>query len=378
MDQVYVVKEFRFEAAHYLPGYDGLCKNMHGHSYKLQVGISGAVNFENGMVMDFVKLKETVNVLLINHLDHVCLNDIPEFFGFPAHMPTAENMVIWMAERLSPPFQYEGQQLEFVKLWETDTSYAVWLRPVLKESAIRGEPADDRIRPSIPENKPSEEMLNVHSVFESISGEAGFFQQGSWCSFIRLQGCNLRCPYCDTKDSQATHLAAEGEITSIEKLVKQMKQKQVLITGGEPLLQPNTLLFIKALLAAGKDVQVETNGTFPIPTEPEFDECKWVLDYKLPSARPNKPFAAVPLDNIPNNVVIKFVISSDADWQTTLSCIDECTVCAPREIPPFIISIIPNKEVNYLLVKETLERAEPDLLPLILFSMQVHKAMGLA
>ena len=374
-----VVKEFKFEAAHYLPGYDGPCGQMHGHSYKLQVGIVGIINSENGMVTDFGKLKETVDVLLIQHLDHTCLNEITLYLGFPTAMPTAENMVVWMAGRLSAPFQKDGVQLEFLKLWETDTSFAMWSPHLILETAIRIEPADDRIWPSIPEKKSSPQLLNVHSIFESISGEAGFFQQGSWCSFIRLQGCNLRCPWCDTKDSQAqAPKNSYSAFTTISNILKEVKQKQVLITGGEPLLQPETLSLIKALLAAGKDVQVETNGTFPIPTEPEFDECKWVVDYKLPSSKSIQQFVAFPFRNVPNNAVIKFVISSQADWLSTIASMDKFNFVGNRGTPIFIISIILNDEVTYQQIRETIQKDDPLLLAHIIFSMQVHKAMGLA
>jgi len=373
-----VVREFKFEAAHYLPRYDGPCGQMHGHSYKLQVGVVGNVNPENGMVLDFGKLKETVNVLLIQHLDHTCLNEITSYLGFPADMPTAENMVVWIAERLSAPFQKDGLQLEFVKLWETDTSFAMWARPIFPEAVQLKGIDEDTVWGGLPMENPSEEMLNVHSIFESISGEAGFFQQGSWCAFIRLQGCNLRCPWCDTKDSQDKSAFPNNHRYVIPAILKQIKQKQVLITGGEPLLQPETFSLIKALLAAGKDVQVETNGTFPIPTEPEFDMVRWVVDYKLPSAHSNKRFNAVSLAAIPGNAVIKFVISSLPDWEHAISCMYLCKHAPSRKNPAFIISIIPNKEVSYDLVVKSIQKNYANLLSHITFSMQVHKAMGIA
>jgi len=370
MKTTYVVKEFKFEAAHYLPNYEGACANMHGHSYKLQVAVSGSIE-KNGMVLDFAELKKIVNMLIIQHLDHVCLNEVPKFFGFPVDMPTAENMVVWMAERLTIPLQREGAKLAFVKLWETDTSFAMQIADEAEEAN------GDSCTESLPKEKDyGNELLNVHSIFESISGEAGFFQQGSWCAFIRLQGCNLRCPWCDTKDSQT--VAKTNNAKSIPSILDKVKQKQVLITGGEPLLQPETLSLIKALLAAGKDVQVETNGTFPIPTEPEFDECKWVVDYKLPSSKSIQQFVAFPFRNVPNNAIIKFVISSQADWLSTIASMDKFNFVGNRGTPIFIISIILNDEVTYQQIRETIQKDDPLLLAHIIFSMQVHKAMGLA
>lgn len=126
--QVTVVKEFTFEAAHRLPEYDGPCAFTHGHSYRLQIGVRGKVDKETGMVLDFSSLKELVNNRLAG-LDHSLLNHIA-LPGFPRHMPTAENMVIWIVKRLQWAVErnFFGCVISFVRLYETATSYAEWRR----------------------------------------------------------------------------------------------------------------------------------------------------------------------------------------------------------------------------------------------------------
>jgi len=132
--EITVVKEFRFEAAHFLPGYLGLCQDLHGHSYRLQVGITGQPDSKTGMVLDFNELKKQINRRIVVFLDHRCLNE--QILGisppFPHHMPTAENMVAWIVERLenSPMFGHtrDNPRLSFVRLWETEGSYAEWRR----------------------------------------------------------------------------------------------------------------------------------------------------------------------------------------------------------------------------------------------------------
>lgn len=131
MPKVSVTKQFRFEAAHFLPNYSGLCKNIHGHSYLLEVmiesgseGIWGnrySVNPVESMVIDFSELKVIVKHEIIDKLDHSDLNnpDLEEI-QFPYWMPTAENMVIWVWKRLKP--QLQG--LKKIRLWETVSSYA--------------------------------------------------------------------------------------------------------------------------------------------------------------------------------------------------------------------------------------------------------------
>lgn len=107
-----VGKIFTFDAAHFLPNHPGKCKNLHGHTYKLEVELEGEINPETGMVMDFGDVKQAVSGI-IEELDHHYLNDYYE-------NPTAENMALDIKTRLI------GQNLPVsaIRLWETPTSYA--------------------------------------------------------------------------------------------------------------------------------------------------------------------------------------------------------------------------------------------------------------
>lgn len=114
--KVYVTKRFTFEACHNLPDYDGDCSRLHGHSYKLEVTLSGRIDRNTGMVLDFKKLKSIVGQSTINILDHEYLN---KFYG----NPTAENMVTDFFYRIAQALP-SHIALESVKLWETGDSYA--------------------------------------------------------------------------------------------------------------------------------------------------------------------------------------------------------------------------------------------------------------
>ncbi len=119
-----VVKEFTFDSAHCLPAHKGKCKNVHGHTYRLQVGFKGPVDPKTGMVVDFGDVKEAVKGLIVDKIDHAMLNEV-DCPGFPKETPTAENMVEWMVDVLrmgNPP----NPLLSFVRLYETPTSYAEW------------------------------------------------------------------------------------------------------------------------------------------------------------------------------------------------------------------------------------------------------------
>uniref|UniRef100_A0A6M3IJS2 Putative 6-Pyruvoyl tetrahydrobiopterin synthase n=1 Tax=viral metagenome TaxID=1070528 RepID=A0A6M3IJS2_9ZZZZ len=115
-----VCKTFEFEAAHWLPGYEGDCRNMHGHSYRLHVEVSGPINDATGMVLDFSILKEIVRNKIISMTDHKVLNDT-----FPT--PTAEVMVDCFSYYLKQALPV-GIILERVRLWETSSSWAEWKR----------------------------------------------------------------------------------------------------------------------------------------------------------------------------------------------------------------------------------------------------------
>jgi len=138
-----LTKEFRFEAAHALLQYDGLCKNIHGHSYILRVTIKGTPitdtqNPKLGMVMDFSDLKKIVKEEVVDQFDHsIILNkkasvpaidqitDMFDRIHTLDYQPTCENMVVDFAQRIQAKLPTEVQ-LFSVQLYETATSFAEW------------------------------------------------------------------------------------------------------------------------------------------------------------------------------------------------------------------------------------------------------------
>ncbi|MED1013768.1 6-carboxytetrahydropterin synthase QueD [Bacillus mycoides] len=123
--RVMVSKEFTFDAAHHLHCYEGKCKNLHGHTYKVVFGISGYVN-DIGLAIDFGDIKEIWKNEIEIYLDHRYLNET-----LPVMNTTAENMVVWIYEKMAEALtkgnraeEYKGARVEFVRLFETPTSYA--------------------------------------------------------------------------------------------------------------------------------------------------------------------------------------------------------------------------------------------------------------
>lgn len=118
-----ITKRFRFEAAHQLPWHHGKCSRPHGHSYILDVTLSGPINpdatkhSDAGMVRDFADISDAVDPIISVYLDHHNLNDLME-------NPTAENIVArFIAPRLQTAF---GDDLVGIRLYETATAWVDW------------------------------------------------------------------------------------------------------------------------------------------------------------------------------------------------------------------------------------------------------------
>jgi len=109
-----LIKEFEFDAAHNLIYYHGKCERLHGHTYKMVVKLDGVPDTE-GMIIDFVELKNIVKDSVINKFDHAYLNDIIK-------QPTAENIAIYTWNELKDKLNKDNCRLFEVEVWETKTS----------------------------------------------------------------------------------------------------------------------------------------------------------------------------------------------------------------------------------------------------------------
>ena len=144
MSKIRITKQFSFETGHALYGYDGKCKNVHGHSYKLSVTVIGSPitdrnNVKFGMVIDFSDLKTIVREEIVDQFDHATVfNQTTPHIELANELksrghevilvdyqPTSENMVIDFPKRISNRLP-ENISLHSLKLQETDTSFAEW------------------------------------------------------------------------------------------------------------------------------------------------------------------------------------------------------------------------------------------------------------
>lgn len=107
-------REFSFDAAHYLPDYHGKCERLHGHTYRAALFVEGVPD-EEGMVMDFVELKESIRERVLSKLDHACLNDIIK-------RPSAEYIALWIWKEMMPIIDDGRRSLKYVQVWESPES----------------------------------------------------------------------------------------------------------------------------------------------------------------------------------------------------------------------------------------------------------------
>lgn len=143
MTKIRITKQFGFEMSHALLNYDGLCRNIHGHSYKLQITVRGepiqsSGSPKDGMVIDFSILKKLIQEQIVRHLDHSlminknadieklsALGQMYERHQVVPFQPTSENMVVYIAEKVKLLLP-EHTELFSVRLYETANSFAEW------------------------------------------------------------------------------------------------------------------------------------------------------------------------------------------------------------------------------------------------------------
>ncbi len=144
MSNIRITKQFSFETGHALYGYDGKCKNVHGHSYKLSVTVVGEpisdnTNVKFGMVIDFTDLKKIVKEEIVDAFDHATVfnKNTPHIelareletrghhIILVNYQPTSENMVIDFSQKIKNRLP-SSIKLHSLKLQETETSFAEW------------------------------------------------------------------------------------------------------------------------------------------------------------------------------------------------------------------------------------------------------------
>ena len=152
--------------------------------------------------------------------------------------------------------------------------------------------------------------MQVCETFSSIQGESTC--AGRKCFFIRLSGCNLACSYCDTAYARDRGAGKEFSIEQLVGAARRAALPLVEITGGEPLSSPETPALCCALLDAGFEVLLETNGSLPIETVPAG--VRRIVDCKLPGSGMFEKNLTANYELLTPHDEVKFVISDRRDF----------------------------------------------------------------
>lgn len=192
----------------------------------------------------------------------------------------------------------------------------------------------------------------IAEMFSSINGEGT--HAGQLAFFIRFTGCNLNCSYCDTKwanvpNAKYTEMAADEILSE----VKKSGIKNVTVTGGEPLIQPNIIPLLEMLCGGGRYVEIETNGSADVSEVLKIKENRPALtmDYKLTSSGMENHMRTENFAVLEKKDTVKFVSGSRADLERALEIIRKYGLigkCAVY-ISPVFGKIEPAEIVDFML-----------------------------
>jgi len=194
----------------------------------------------------------------------------------------------------------------------------------------------------------------INSIFRSIQGEGAF--TGWPALFVRFQGCNLNCPFCDTKDAIPVD---KGKVFSLKELASAIalmarKHDLIVLTGGEPTLQNLDPLIERILQKGDWPIHLETNGTQSIP---------WDIDWLVLSPKfPAPVFKA----NVYRANEIKWLIGVEGDVDALVEWME------PFGLPPAVFAVQPisqGKEATRIAYEAAMRYG-------FRLSIQVHKYIG--
>lgn len=202
-------------------------------------------------------------------------------------------------------------------------------------------------------------MLKVNEIYFSIQGESS--NAGLPCVFIRLTYCNLRCVYCDT-----AYAFYEGNDYSLDQIIDKVKEfgcNLVEITGGEPLVQEESIELMKRLAEEGCQVMLETGGSLPI--EKIDKRIMIIMDLKCPSSGMMKKNLYENIEFLKSADEVKFVIGcrEDYDWAKEIIKNYSLTARCPVLFSAVFGQLEPATLVNWILEDKLKVR----------FQLQMHK-----
>lgn len=204
--------------------------------------------------------------------------------------------------------------------------------------------------------------MRVNEIFYSIDGEG--VRTGELVVFVRLAGCNLNCSYCDTDYAK---LDCEGEELSFNQILEEIKKyncNKITVTGGEPLKNTAGEELIIRLAKLGYEVNVETNGSYPIDNILN-DNVIVTMDYKTTSSGMKDKNILSNIPKLRKTDVLKFVVGTKEDLKDVLEIYENFDISAYIYISPVFNSLAYSEIVQFL--------KDNNFTNKVRFQVQLHK-----
>lgn len=189
----------------------------------------------------------------------------------------------------------------------------------------------------------TQRRMKINEIFDSIDGEG--LRTGELATFIRLAGCNLRCRYCDTSYALSGKDGAEMSIEQIIEKVKAFKNKNITLTGGEPLIHERTSDLIRGL--SDFNINIETNGSIDIEPYTSFPNVLITMDYKTSSSGERDKMLLSNIKKLRESDVLKIVMSSK-DKQEVFDLLNDNEIKSYVYLSPIYGECDPKELVDFL------------------------------
>jgi 7-carboxy-7-deazaguanine synthase len=210
--------------------------------------------------------------------------------------------------------------------------------------------------------------MRINEIFKSIHGECNGHHQGRIVTFIRVSGCNLKCSYCDTPETQDHFSGRSLSIVDIIANVRSLGNKYVCVTGGEPLSNSEIDSLLYTLWNDGYHVSVETNGSIDITPTFRFVES-FVIDYKMEY---EDRMILQNYKNLRNTDVVKFVVKNEKELQRAINIkqsLEEADTKCIFAFSPIVSKSFDSENIANLLLNKNIHNA--------VLSLQIHKMLDL-
>jgi 7-carboxy-7-deazaguanine synthase len=202
-------------------------------------------------------------------------------------------------------------------------------------------------------------MLNVYSIFKSLQGEG--LLMGIPTAFIRLAGCPLRCSWCDTAEVRTS----SGKAMSVEQIMAEVDKTRlsyVCLTGGEPLMQGESITLINKLIDKDYFIQLETSGALSLEEVPCSENVMISMDIKCPSSGMEDKMEMDNLELLSQFDQLKFIIADEKDYLYAKKVMSEHDIIAA-----IILTPVGGLEMEWLAKRVIRDKMKVRVLP------QLHK-----